>query len=199
MHVAREQQVAGAPAPLPGSNQLLEERENAQRAQQLHLDQTGILQGQGTLKPLDPVTMARDNAAAMEKAMGGQYVPQPDVPRDAWADAPVVDWPADGGGDDLDEAFGSVGSDGLATIVSSVHPMAGVAPMSVDQQPRQTYAPPEVRAEQEAILAEINDKAKTASRSQADKAAGGKQSPARTSSPDQVLAELKARPQRESK
>ena len=84
--------------------------------------------------------------------------------------------------------------------------MAGVAPMSVDQPlqqqgilPTQTYVPPETRAVQEAIQADIYDKAKTAGRSQADKAAGGKQSPARTNSPDQVLAELNARPQRANK
>ena len=130
----------------------------------------------------------------MHKAMGNQYVSQPDVPRTAWADVPI------GGDDDFADAFDTNGltneAEGLA------HPMAGVAPMAVDQTqqqgslPTQTYVPPDTQSVQAAILDDVRDKAKAAGRSQADKAAGGKQSPARTNSPDQVQAELSSRPQR---
>ena len=75
--------------------------------------------------------------------------------------------------------------------------MDGVAPMAVEQQqPCQTYVPPETRSIQEAIETDIQDKAKAAARSQADKAAGGKQSPPRSNSPQAVAAALKANPPR---
>ena len=132
----------------------------------------------------------------MQKAMGSQYLPQPDARRDTWADIPTGD------DDDYDDAWADT------PAATTDQNMATVVPMSVDQQPQQqgnlptqTYVPPDVRSVQDAILVDIHDKAKIAGRSQADKAAGGKQSPVRTTgaiSPDQLLAELNARPQRTS-
>ena len=145
--------------------------------------------------------------------MGSQYVPQPDVHRDMWADTPT--------GDDEDyvDAWGSgvlSGGDQAEArrqyhqqvATSTGQQTAEDVPMSVDQQPQlqdnlptQTYVPPEVRAAQESIQADIFEKAKAGGRSQADKAAGGKHSPVRTTgalSTDQVRAELNAKPERES-
>ena len=131
----------GATTPLPGSDQPLDERENKQRAQQLHLDQHAIFQNQGTLKALDPVAIARDNAEAVQKAMGSQYVPQPDVHRDMWADTPT--------GDDEDyvDAWGSgvlSGGDQAEArrqyrqqvATSTGQQTAEDVTMSVDQQPQ---------------------------------------------------------------
>ena len=172
-------QLLGGPvsAPLPGSVQLLEP------------------------KPLDANAIAKGTAQAMEKAMGSQYVAQPDHHRKPWADTPAGD------DDWLEEAIpanglktvSSIGSSGTVLVGGTgqlAHPFQGVAPdqpMAVDTTP---VSLEDAKGQQEAIEADIRDKAKAASRSQAGNAAGGKQTPPRDTSPEAIAAELKARPPR---
>ena len=47
------------------------------------------MQSQGTLQPLDPEAIAKGTCVAMANAMGGTYLPQPDVRVELWAEIPA--------------------------------------------------------------------------------------------------------------
>ena len=130
--------------------------------------------------------------------MGGIHMPRPDACRRKWSEMPVGN-DEEHDEDDYDDAWADT------PAANTDQEKAAAVPMAVDQQPqqqdslpKQTYVPPEVRVEQQLIW----DKAKSGGRSQADKAADGKQqSPVRTTGAlctDQVRAELNSKPEKKS-